>query len=87
MDTRHGNGWSADVVRWQDRNGTWYHGSPLPEDLPHAYRLVVRYLYSDGTERHTTIYSGDDPEHSFGWDEGEFDVDIVEYEQGSPTAE
>ena len=82
-----GDGFKFDVVEWWDSEGDYHKAtddSPFTtEAMDGAFQVTGHYTYDDGTDGYTTMFSGDTPESSFGWDEYEFEQDIVENAEGS----
>ena len=85
MDTYYGDGFQADITEWWDSSGEHHPYSPSEVELADAFEITVRYQYEDGSELHTTMFSGDTPETAMGWDYGEYEADILEYDdEGTP---
>jgi hypothetical protein len=93
-----GDGFTFDVIEWWDSSGAYHHtqrqrnnqgrfvrGEPFTDAAMHdAFQITGRYTFPDGTERYTSMFSGDTPEGALGWTEGELEADIEESAEGSP---
>lgn len=84
MEEFRGDDFTATTTEWWDSSGEHHWGSPSPEEARDAFEMTIHYEYDDGTEAYTTIFSGDSPETAMGWDEVEYETDVIEYAEGTP---
>ena len=83
-----GDGYSFDVVEWWDSEGDYHKASELEvfdtEAMRDTFQVTGHYTFEDGSDRYTTMFSGDDAASAFGWSEYEFEQDVDEGKEGSP---
>ena len=85
MATYNGDNWTFTIEEWWDSDGDYHKGEPTTSGLDDAFQLTGHFHDNEtGEDRYTTMFSGDTPEDSIGWEWDELYAEIEEwYEEGS----